>query len=231
MCSVFVLPTRGSACPLQREEGHGPASSPKNWRSVDADNDFSHGICRDCCEAIVRPKPKKLLRDCETVMKDDRKRCVPAGMDGYVSRPVQPEDRFAPIEQLGLAAGDAAKTLKDGAEDLIDTASLLARVDGDMKLLKELVELFQRDLPKLFSELQDAVTRRDAKALESAAHALKGSVGNFAARPAVEAALRLEQMGRRGDLTEAESAFQALAQEIERLKPALVDLSKEEVRK
>jgi len=164
-------------------------------------------------------------------MKDDRKRCVPAGMDGYVSRPVQPEDRFAPIEQLGLAAGDAAKTLKDGAEDLIDTASLLARVEGDMKLLKELVELFQRDLPKLFSELQDAVTRRDAKALESAAHALKGSVGNFAARPAVEAALRLEQMGRRGDLTEAESAFQALAQEIERLKPALVDLSKEEVRK
>ena len=114
-------------------------------------------------------------------------------------------------------------------KDVFDKASVLARIDGDTNLLKELAELFLENLPRLFMNVREAVTRGDARALECAAHALKGSVGNFAARPAVDAALRLEHIGHCGNLTVAESAFRALQEEIERLKPALADLSKAEV--
>ncbi len=105
----------------------------------------------------------------------------------------------------------------------------LARVEGDTQLLAEMVRLFSEESPRLLSAAQKAVARRDAKALERAAHTLKGSVGNFAARGAVQAALKLETMAREGDLTEVEEAYRALEEQIERLKPALKSLGKEVV--
>jgi len=154
-------------------------------------------------------------------------------MDGYVAKPIQAEDLFAAIERLDFAAEPAmeTETQKTDPKEIIDTASVLARVDGDMELLQEMVELFLKGLPGLLSNVQDSVKRRDAKALESAAHTLKGLVGNFGARSAFEVALQLENLGRQGDLTEAESAYRALKQEIENLKPALVGLISVEVRK
>jgi HPt (histidine-containing phosphotransfer) domain-containing protein len=75
-------------------------------------------------------------------------------------------------------------------------------------------------------ELQEAVSNCDSKALEHAAHALKGLVGEFYARPAFEAALRLETSGRNGNLEGIEEEYDVFKTEIERLKASLIALAR-----
>ncbi len=165
-------------------------------------------------------------------MKGDRERCLGAGMDGYISKPIQVKELFETVEGLlGVPAevvpGASAELNPDG---VLDKAAALARVDGDIELLRELVELFLDECPRLASKIQKAVENRDSRALGRAAHTLKSSVGNFGARGALKAALKLEMMAREGDLTEAEEACTALEEEIEKLKPVLASLGKEVVR-
>jgi CheY-like chemotaxis protein/HPt (histidine-containing phosphotransfer) domain-containing protein len=165
-------------------------------------------------------------------MEGDRDRCLAAGMDGYVPKPIKVEELVEAIENLigwpEITRVPTTASLRE--QEPIDTASALARVEGDVELLQEVVALFLEELPDMLTDLREAVTAWDARAIERAAHKLKGSVGNFAAQPAFQAALRLENIGRAGDLTEAELAYSALLQEIEVLKPAFDDLIQMQVR-
>jgi two-component system, sensor histidine kinase and response regulator len=102
-----------------------------------------------------------------------------------------------------------------------DGEALLDRVDGDVEFLAETVDILDADAPGLLERLRAAVASGDANAVRSAAHTLKGMVANFCAPPAQEAALRLEQQGRSGDLVGAEAAAADLATEVERLRGAL----------
>jgi HPt (histidine-containing phosphotransfer) domain-containing protein len=90
-----------------------------------------------------------------------------------------------------------------------------------------LAGLFLADSARLLSAVHEAVARADAEALEHAAHALKSSVGNFAAHAAYAASAKLEMLGRHGDLAEAQEAYAAVQQEIERLRLALLNLQRE----
>jgi HPt (histidine-containing phosphotransfer) domain-containing protein len=78
----------------------------------------------------------------------------------------------------------------------------------------------------MLAAIGKAIRQRDARGLQMAAHALKGSVGNFDARRAFESARRLEEMGRRGELAEAEAAYRALSREIALVEKALAGWSK-----
>jgi HPt (histidine-containing phosphotransfer) domain-containing protein len=84
-----------------------------------------------------------------------------------------------------------------------DEAALRERVEGDMELLREIIELFLEDGPRLIAEVRAAVAAGDAVALKRAAHTLKGAASNFGAGAVVAAALELETMGRTGDLSGA----------------------------
>ncbi|MCS6925630.1 MAG: Hpt domain-containing protein [Candidatus Binatia bacterium] len=108
---------------------------------------------------------------------------------------------------------------------VLDLEEALARVDGDHQLLAELAALFLDSCPTMQAAIQEALARRDAKAVQHAAHTLKGSVGNFGAQAAFDAALALEQMGRQGDLSGADAAFAHLEAEIARLQPVLSQLA------
>lgn len=96
-----------------------------------------------------------------------------------------------------------------------------------MDFLQELAGLFLEDCPRLLAEIRTAVTGGDARTLEYAAHTLKGSVANFGAEAAREAAFRLEALGRAGDLKPAPEAYSALEQEIQRFTQALGALAQE----
>jgi two-component system, sensor histidine kinase and response regulator len=85
-------------------------------------------------------------------------------------------------------------------EQLLDRANALARVGGDLDLLKEIAALFLDEYPRELDEIRTALASGDAHTLERSAHGLKGAVANFGARPAVDAAFQLEQLGRAGKL-------------------------------
>ena len=84
--------------------------------------------------------------------------------------------------------------------------------------------MFLEDCPRLLGEIERAVERRDPEALSRAAHALKGSIGNFDPGVTFEAAHRLELLGREGDLSGVDDAWVDLRDAVARFRPALSDL-------
>jgi HPt (histidine-containing phosphotransfer) domain-containing protein len=175
-------------------------------------------------------------------MKGDRERCLQAGFDAYVTKPVQLDelydaiDRLAgpapkdePAERLSIpsmlpappASDPSAAIPKPDAESLFDRKRGMERAGGDAELLRELVEVFQTECPKWLADIDAAAAASDARRLQRAAHTLKGAVDNFGARPVYNAALRLEQMARADDLAGAAEAVATLREICERLQTEL----------
>jgi HPt (histidine-containing phosphotransfer) domain-containing protein len=112
-------------------------------------------------------------------------------------------------------------------EDVINTAELKERLDGDYDLLKELINIFLTDSEKLLAAIDEAIIAANAEKVGKGAHTIKGAVSNFSARRAFDAAYRLEQIGRSGDLSEASNAFVALKTEIGKTTEAMKLLLKQ----
>jgi two-component system sensor histidine kinase/response regulator len=162
-------------------------------------------------------------------MEGDREKCLAAGMDHYVTKPIDQKRLFEVVEGF-CAARPASESLimnQPNQELHFDPDAALKRVDGDRELLKEIAHLFFEDTPRLLTEVRNAIQRGDSKALERSAHTLKGSVGNFGARTAFEAAFSLEQMGRNGDFARASEVFTQLERQVTLLIPALEAALKE----
>jgi CheY-like chemotaxis protein/HPt (histidine-containing phosphotransfer) domain-containing protein len=153
-------------------------------------------------------------------LKGDRERCIEAGMDDYLSKPIEAQKLFAAIE-AAAHKGERATGNDQPHIRAVDIDALLKSFDGDRDLVSMLAKVFADSSPGQLSELDDAVTRGDAEALASGAHALRGSVANFRAEAAVDAATRLEQLARSGDLSAADSALAVLQDEIEQLREEL----------
>jgi PAS domain S-box-containing protein len=162
-------------------------------------------------------------------MEGDREKCLAAGMDHYVTKPIDKKRIFEAVESVCAARAPAASVDMNAssAELNFDPGVALKRVDGDRELLREVAGLFFEDTPRLLTEVRNAVQRGDANALARSAHTLKGSVSNFGARTASEAAASLEQMGRNGDFATASDVFARLEQQIQLLMPALENLLNE----
>ncbi|HVX11723.1 MAG TPA: PAS domain S-box protein [Pirellulales bacterium] len=150
-------------------------------------------------------------------MVGDRERCLEAGMDNYLSKPIRARELLAVIEQV--IAGVPKPANGDHETSAVDWAAALERLQGDRELLEELVGVIRQEGPKLLADVREAIQRGDAPALKLSAHTLKGSLSNFAAADAAEAARRLELIGKHGDLAEAPQALVLLEHELERFMP------------
>ncbi len=102
-----------------------------------------------------------------------------------------------------------------------DLSAALLRLGGDTALLREIAGLFREDAPVFLDRLKAALAAGDAAGVRNAAHSLKGLASNFNGEAAVLAALRLEEMGERGQLTAAAEAVQGLEDEVARLMATL----------
>jgi CheY-like chemotaxis protein len=160
-------------------------------------------------------------------MKGDRERCLSAGMDGYISKPIRSRELFETIDSV--LQGSAAESFPQGDRNsiaaLFDEAQLLARTDGSAELCAVLVEAFVKEHPARMADLRRALQQQDAKELARAAHALKGAVANFTDGGALLATVALEKLALRGDLENADGACQKLAVELDRLQTALIEFS------
>ena len=108
--------------------------------------------------------------------------------------------------------------------DVLDKRLVLARFGNDAQFLQEMVSLFLESSTGWLAEIRMALSREDALQVRKVAHTLKGSTGNFLARDAAAAALRLEETARSGDLSTAPEALAALEAEVKRLQEALAAL-------
>ncbi len=164
-------------------------------------------------------------------MTGDRERCLAAGMDGYVSKPLRPDELFAAIEAVlsPPAERDAARSVPpaDGpASPSPDADALVAAFGGNGTLLAEVIDLFLADTPRILDEARRAIARHDAAALAASAHALKGSIGLFAQTGAYDAARRLESAARAGEPAGLDETFAELDGEVKQLSQDLQAVSR-----
>ena len=152
-------------------------------------------------------------------MKDDRQRCLDAGMDDYVAKPVRARHLFATIGKvLGTSLdSDTRAGLVLERDSVVDWSDALTAVKGDRSLLKVVVEAVLNEASGMVEAVRQAVADCEPKALQLAAHTLRGSIRYFGSTLAFGHAARLEEMGREGNLRESKQTFRALEEEMERL--------------
>jgi signal transduction histidine kinase/CheY-like chemotaxis protein len=143
-------------------------------------------------------------------MQGDRERCLEAGMDDYLSKPLVLKDL---LDLLARLAGTAPVAWS------YETA--LANLDGDREILGEVVVALLEVAPGSLASLREAVAARDPAAVAEAAQALKGAVSSVAAAPALAALTRLEELGRGGDLAAVADQLGAVEREMAFLLAAL----------
>jgi PAS domain S-box-containing protein len=160
-------------------------------------------------------------------MKGDRERCLAAGMDGYLSKPIDREELIDAVERQSYESPAPEKEKPARPQPDLDKAAVLARLDGDEELLAEMAGLFLDEQNKLLEAIRQALEEGDAKKLERGAHALKGALANLSASAASEVAEKLELMARCEDLRHAEEVSASLAEQIARLEPVLKELGRE----
>jgi CheY-like chemotaxis protein len=153
----------------------------------------------------------------------DRERCSRAGMDAYVTKPLQEPELVGTIERLvsRTVTHECLLSQESTLSQVLDREALRANVGGNPGALLDLVTRFLGESRTSLEELRHGITRGDAPTLEQAARRLKTSLREVAATAARAAALRLEAVARVGDVAQAADVMFALEDELTRLEPQL----------
>jgi two-component system sensor histidine kinase/response regulator len=161
-------------------------------------------------------------------MKGDKERCLAAGMDAYLTKPINTQQLFATLDRFGgqKAGPDslAARPSKVTSREAIDLAGALERVEGDRELLAELARLFASECPRSLTEMRQARESGDAHRIELLAHAMKGSSASLCANRVSSAAFELETHARAEDMANAGALIESLEREVEQVLPELESL-------
>jgi two-component system, sensor histidine kinase and response regulator len=157
-------------------------------------------------------------------MPGDRERCVAAGMDGYLSKPIDVIDLVGTVERLAGGTAQKPHGRRSGppSDPVFDEQAALAYTGGDRRLLGEVVAMFQADAPARLRGLRRALRERDGAALRDAAHALKGALAVVGSTAGRDAAAELERAGRSGKLETAAESLAALQQQVTLLGKAFI---------
>jgi PAS domain S-box-containing protein len=170
-------------------------------------------------------------------MHGDRERCIAAGMDGYLAKPIDPKSFLQTVEGISQQVtqsetGGQESEAREGSTDqasagrgaggrALDVTALLEWFSGNRKLLRSIVKTFRDDCPQMMARIRSALAANDANLLADAAHALKGSVGNFGPTAALDTIREMEKIARQGKLDGAWELYATLEDEIALLLPAL----------
>jgi two-component system sensor histidine kinase/response regulator len=181
-------------------------------------------------EQAARCERVKIVAMTAHAMTGDRDRCLAAGMDGYISKPIRAADLFATIDQVmadGPAIPRQETTAAAVATETVDWSVAWASVGEDPLLLGEIIAAFRAEAPLLLSDLRQAGLSGDQESLRRAAHTLKGTLRYFGAESVAELAFGVETLSRDGHLPEAIAAAETLDSRVRGLLPALAQIPQE----
>ncbi|MBD3266881.1 response regulator [bacterium] len=153
-----------------------------------------------------------------SAMKGDMEKCLDAGMDDYISKPIKPQKIYQKIQDVfknGLFQGIAES--QANLASINDPDSILEQVDGDMDELKDLLAVFLDNAATMLRQIQKAIQARDFHGLRESAHSLKGTLGFFSANQAREAAFQMEQIGKNQETDRIRDAWDDIQQHMQLL--------------
>ena len=167
-------------------------------------------------------------------MKGDREKCLEAGMDDYVAKPVKSENLAAAIERCLNAAAErddtCAPVLDEPSRSTpaapVDLARLRMMAAGDGDDARELIEMYLKDTDERIARLHGLIEAQDAEEMTLEAHTLKGASATLGVGRMSEVALQLETFGLTGSFDEAPALVEALEAEFENVRTYLADHSK-----
>ncbi|MCG6658235.1 response regulator [Halomonas campisalis] len=161
--------------------------------------------------------------------KEDRERCLAAGMDGYVTKPFRAAELFQAVESQGIGApasvaepgASAGPTASPATFPCLNWDAALANLEGNRELLNDMVRLFLSEYPGLLREIDEAIVRQEAATLRRAAHTLKGAAQVIGGEALGETAKRLEALAKCGELESAGDVRETLVGQADALRLAL----------
>jgi two-component system sensor histidine kinase/response regulator len=171
-------------------------------------------------------------------MKGDREKCIDAGMDDYVSKPIKPEAFYSVIdkvarksqkekEQKRTQPSESSRTFSPKTFDL---SGAMETVLDDQDFFREIAGMFIESCSDHIAKIKEGIAGKDGGILEREAHSLKGAVGNFSAKEVYEAAYRLEKLGKEGEMATAEEGLsdleRALNEFVSEMKIVLQEMKK-----
>jgi CheY-like chemotaxis protein/HPt (histidine-containing phosphotransfer) domain-containing protein len=159
-------------------------------------------------------------------LKGDDQRCLAAGMDAYLSKPLAASELIATVERLAGAGGTppllpACTAEASAPAGAFDFQEALTHMAGQESLVREMIEFFFQDTPAMLAGMERGLQGGDATQIGHLAHRLKGTLVYLAAEPALQAATCVEELADRGDLAGAGAALPQLRLELARLETAL----------
>ena len=173
--------------------------------------------CENIEQQIARAQPGIPIIGLVSHEKHDQP-CLNAGATATLIRPIRADQLVTILQNLNIQPENVQTPP-------IDIDRIMTRVGGRRQILKKMVDIFTEELPDQIAALHRAIDQQSPEDLRQAAHALKGSVANFDAKAAYEAAFALEQMGKSNDLNQAPATFQTLERELSAVQNALKELT------
>ncbi len=210
-------------CQMPGMDGYEATDKIRKWEKKLKDGSAD---CSDSnLESTAGSKRVPIIAMTAHALKGDRKKCLNAGMDDYIAKPIHPKKLCDVIEKwLNEPEGTVeAKIVHDSSpkDDIFDKNSFLDRLLGDEDLAKEIIKGFIEDSLRQIDIIKEALDNGKPDVIHRQAHSLKGAAANMSATALKELAYQIEILGETGDLVKAASLIPKLDEQFEVLKKRL----------